>query len=136
MDAINPATNEKITTVRAFTPDEVNECVRRARVAQAEWAETSSGERRAVLQDIMHAVVEQQDTICHLSMQDTGKTRTPPPHHDTTRHATRHDTHNSISSRVCRVCGGISGMEAEYGEILTTCEKIRHLIRNGEDALK
>ncbi|ELR24739.1 aldehyde dehydrogenase [Acanthamoeba castellanii str. Neff] len=102
LDAINPATNEKITTVRAFTPDEVNECVRRARVAQAEWAETSFDERRAVLQDLMHAVVEQQDTICHLSMQDTGKTR----------------------------------MEAEYGEILTTCEKIRHLIRNGEDALK
>lgn len=27
-------------------------------------------------------------------------------------------------------------MEAEYGEILTTCEKIRHIIRHGEDALK
>ncbi len=27
-------------------------------------------------------------------------------------------------------------MEAEYGEILTTCEKIRHLIRNGESDLK
>jgi acyl-CoA reductase-like NAD-dependent aldehyde dehydrogenase len=76
LEAINPATNERITTVRAFTPDEVNECVRRARVAQAEWAETSFDERRAVLQDIMHAVVEQQDTICQLSMQDTGKTRT------------------------------------------------------------
>jgi acyl-CoA reductase-like NAD-dependent aldehyde dehydrogenase len=79
LEAINPATNERITTVRAFTPDEVNECVRRARVAQAEWAETSFDERRAVLQDIMHAVVEQQDTICQLSMQDTGKTRTAKP---------------------------------------------------------
>jgi acyl-CoA reductase-like NAD-dependent aldehyde dehydrogenase len=100
LDAINPATNEKITTVRAFTPDEVNECVRRARVAQAEWAETSFDERRAVLQDIMHAVVEQQDTICHLSMQDTGKTRTPPT---TTRHTTRHDTTIS-SAHTCVVC--------------------------------
>lgn len=27
-------------------------------------------------------------------------------------------------------------MEAEYGEILTTCEKIRYIIRYGEDALK
>eukprot|EP01087_Luapelamoeba_hula_P025126 TRINITY_DN981_c0_g1_i1.p1 TRINITY_DN981_c0_g1~~TRINITY_DN981_c0_g1_i1.p1 ORF type:complete len:589 (-),score=107.32 TRINITY_DN981_c0_g1_i1:31-1797(-) len=31
---------------------------------------------------------------------------------------------------------GKTNMEALYGEILTTCEKLRYLIRNGEDALK
>jgi len=102
LKAVNPATNEILTTVRAYTPSEVEECVRRARLAQMEWAETSFAERREVLRDLLHAVVANQDRICQLSMEDTGKTR----------------------------------MEAEYGEILTTCEKIRHIIRYGEDALK
>jgi acyl-CoA reductase-like NAD-dependent aldehyde dehydrogenase len=102
MHAINPATGEHICDVHSYTAEDVVEVVKRARVAQAEWAETSFDERRAVLADLLHTIVRNQDQICRLSMQDTGKTK----------------------------------MEAEYGEVLTTCEKIRHLIRNGEAALK
>eukprot|EP01104_Vermistella_antarctica_P000178 TRINITY_DN1020_c0_g1_i1.p1 TRINITY_DN1020_c0_g1~~TRINITY_DN1020_c0_g1_i1.p1 ORF type:complete len:593 (+),score=135.15 TRINITY_DN1020_c0_g1_i1:39-1781(+) len=102
LECINPASGEVLGSVTAASPANVLECVRLARIAQIEWAKTSFAERRAVLADLMQAVLDNQDEICRLSSQDTGKTT----------------------------------LEATYGEILTTCEKLRHLVAKGESALQ
>jgi acyl-CoA reductase-like NAD-dependent aldehyde dehydrogenase len=56
------------------TPEEVNEVVRRAKIAQQEWGNASIAERKAVLYDLLQYVVENQEMICQLSITDTGKT--------------------------------------------------------------
>ena len=56
------------------TPDEVNDCVRRAAIAQKDWGKTSFEERSAFLYDLLQAVLDHQEEICKLSVQDTGKT--------------------------------------------------------------
>jgi acyl-CoA reductase-like NAD-dependent aldehyde dehydrogenase len=53
---------------------EVEECVRRAMIAQKEWSRTSFDERRAVLNDFIEMVLCNQEDICVASMNDTGKT--------------------------------------------------------------
>eukprot|EP01127_Copromyxa_protea_P005495 TRINITY_DN15423_c0_g1_i1.p1 TRINITY_DN15423_c0_g1~~TRINITY_DN15423_c0_g1_i1.p1 ORF type:complete len:592 (-),score=153.72 TRINITY_DN15423_c0_g1_i1:115-1890(-) len=102
---VEPATGKEVTDtikVMSYTPEEVNECVKKAKKAQVEWGQTSFAERRAVLRDILNAVVDDQDNICRMSAAESGKTV----------------------------------FEAEMGEVLTTCEKIRYLVNHGEDALK
>lgn len=73
---VEPTTGNVITDIKvnSFTPEEVNESVRRAQVAAKEWAQTSFAERRAVLRDILNAVVDNQDEICRLSSSESGKT--------------------------------------------------------------
>jgi acyl-CoA reductase-like NAD-dependent aldehyde dehydrogenase len=104
INIVEPSTGNEVRDVKvvSFTPDEVDECVRRAKIAQKEWGQTSFAERRAVLRDILNAVVENQDEFCRLSSKETGKTV----------------------------------FEAEMGEVLTTCEKIRYIVNHGEDALR
>ncbi len=97
----NPSTGEVTGHIRSYTPDEVQEAVRRARVAQREWAESTFSQRREVLRDLMHAIIENQDEIIRLSVIDSGKTY----------------------------------FEAEAGEILISCEKIRYLMKYGESNL-
>jgi len=98
----NPGSGEYLGDDVSATPEEVNECVRRAAVAQEDWGKASFEEREAFLYDLLQYVVDHQEEICKLSVADTGKTM----------------------------------MEAYYGEILTTCEKLRHLITYGRQALK
>lgn len=73
---ISPSTGQEITDVKvlSYTTDDVNECVKRAKAAQKEWAKTTFAERRAVLRDLMEAVVSNQDEICRLSSTESGKT--------------------------------------------------------------
>lgn len=71
-------------------------------MAQREWATTSFDERRAVLQDLIEVILENEKEICQRSMEDTGKTL----------------------------------FEASFGEILTSCEKLRHLVLHGETYLR
>jgi len=98
----NPGTGETNGEVKCYTREEVDEVVKRARVAYEEWKNTSFKERRAVLSDLLAAILENQEEICRYSIQDSGKT----------------------------------SLEAKYGEILTTCEKLRYLINHGADSLK
>lgn len=98
----SPATGEKLGDVNALTKDDVEVCVKAAQEAQREWSQTSFAERRAVMEDLIAVILEQDKEICTRSMEDTGKTL----------------------------------FEAEFGEILTTCEKLRHLALHGEEYLR
>eukprot|EP01125_Pyxidicula_operculata_P022974 TRINITY_DN9726_c0_g1_i1.p1 TRINITY_DN9726_c0_g1~~TRINITY_DN9726_c0_g1_i1.p1 ORF type:complete len:606 (-),score=95.46 TRINITY_DN9726_c0_g1_i1:14-1831(-) len=69
-----PATGELLGYDRAPTKDEVDQCVSNARKAQKKWAQTTFAERRAVLNDLMEAIVTNQDEIARASFLDTGKT--------------------------------------------------------------
>ncbi|EFA78464.1 aldehyde dehydrogenase [Heterostelium album PN500] len=102
IECVNPATGKLMGTVKALKADEVKQTLEAARIAQAEWAETSFAERKQVLQDFIDMFIKYEKEIVESSMRDTGKTR----------------------------------FEATFGEILTSCEKLRYLINYGEDALK
>lgn len=66
---INPATGEKIGEVKAYTNDEVDEVVSRARKAQQAWAKTSFEERSAVLRDVRVTTVRTLMTDLNLSFE-------------------------------------------------------------------
>ncbi|HTJ85115.1 MAG TPA: aldehyde dehydrogenase family protein [Polyangiaceae bacterium] len=70
----DPATLEPLGEIVAMSEPEVRAVVARGRAVQAAWAKTSFAERRAVLRDLLTAIVEQQDEICRLASKDSGKT--------------------------------------------------------------
>lgn len=70
----NPATGASLGTVAVTTPEQVSQCVARARVAQKRWARSSFAQRRAVLQHIMDYVLEHADALCEEIVTDSGKT--------------------------------------------------------------
>ena len=76
MPCQNPRTGQKIGEVRAFTPDEVKQAYRRSKDAQKDWQHTSFTERRALLQDILDWIVDNQEELQALSIRECGKTRT------------------------------------------------------------
>ena len=74
IECVNPANGALLGTVRAATPEQVNEQVARARVAQKRWAKSSFAQRRAVLKHIMNHVIAHADELCDEIVQDSGKT--------------------------------------------------------------
>eukprot|EP00029_Vermamoeba_vermiformis_P006610 TRINITY_DN2640_c0_g1_i1.p1 TRINITY_DN2640_c0_g1~~TRINITY_DN2640_c0_g1_i1.p1 ORF type:complete len:597 (-),score=140.94 TRINITY_DN2640_c0_g1_i1:30-1820(-) len=74
INCVCPATGEKLGTEHAASKEEVEECVRKAQIAQEKWAQVSFEERKAVLRDIMETVLVNKDDICRASSLDTGKT--------------------------------------------------------------
>jgi acyl-CoA reductase-like NAD-dependent aldehyde dehydrogenase len=58
------------------TDEEVELALERAQKAQKEWAKSTLEERAALLYDFLDWVVNNQEEICSLSVQDTGKTST------------------------------------------------------------
>jgi acyl-CoA reductase-like NAD-dependent aldehyde dehydrogenase len=70
----NPGNGELLGEDISATPQEVNDAVRRAAIAQKDWGKTSFEERAAFLYDLLQAVLEHQEEICRLSVLDTGKT--------------------------------------------------------------
>ena len=73
VDCWNPATGEYLGAVHVCTPDEVKERVRRARVAQQQWAKTSFAERRQLLRILSRCTLDYADEICRASARDSGK---------------------------------------------------------------
>lgn len=61
-------------SIPAYGPEEIPEIVRRARVAQSEWATSTFDERRAVLHALIDEILKNRDMICKLSIADSGKT--------------------------------------------------------------
>jgi acyl-CoA reductase-like NAD-dependent aldehyde dehydrogenase len=78
MKCVAPATGEHIGNVNAYTPTDVKNAYEAARIAATEgenaWNKTTFEERRAVLQDIIDWMVENQREIIELSVRDSGKT--------------------------------------------------------------
>jgi acyl-CoA reductase-like NAD-dependent aldehyde dehydrogenase len=71
---INAATGETIGEVEALSPAQVEQVVKRARVAQKAWAKSTFKQRRAVLNHILDYVLENADVLCDLIVKDSGKT--------------------------------------------------------------
>ena len=71
----DPSTRERLGEVPAVSPDEVQRAVDEARAAQAGWARSSFGARRALLQAMLDHLLEHADALCELVVRDAGKTR-------------------------------------------------------------
>jgi hypothetical protein len=82
MQCVAPGTGEVLGTIKAYTGEDVKAAYKAARVAATEsqsngqvaWSQTSFEERRAVLQDIIDWIVENQPEIIEMSVRDSGKT--------------------------------------------------------------
>jgi acyl-CoA reductase-like NAD-dependent aldehyde dehydrogenase len=98
----DPSTCKRLGEVKAMSSADVEEVVRRSRVAQREWCKTSFGERRRVLQCIQKYVLTHQDEIVRICARDSGKPM----------------------------------VDAMLGEVLTTVEKNRCMMAEGEGWLK
>ncbi|KAJ2778119.1 Meiotic Sister-Chromatid recombination aldehyde dehydrogenase [Coemansia javaensis] len=70
----DPATGRSLGRVRATTAAELDERLRRARAAQAAWAQTTFEQRRQVLRTLLAFVLAHQREICHVACRDSGKT--------------------------------------------------------------
>lgn len=76
MTCISPSTGSALTTIHAYTRDDVFSARQEASTAQKQWGKTSFEERRAVLQDIVDWIVQNQEFIIQRSVDDSGKTIT------------------------------------------------------------
>jgi acyl-CoA reductase-like NAD-dependent aldehyde dehydrogenase len=70
-----PATLAPLGEVKVVSPDEVRERVRRARAAQARWAETSFAARRRLLGRLLDHLLDHTDELVEAICRDAGKTR-------------------------------------------------------------
>lgn len=74
IECFNPATGEKLGTVPAMKPENVQAVVERARAAQRVWRNSTFRQRRAVLQHILDHVIAHDDELCEYIVKDSGKT--------------------------------------------------------------
>jgi len=70
----NPASLQLLGTVPVMSKIQVEDAVRRARVAQKKWAKTTWGDRRKVLKTIVQYVATHGTEIAEISREETGKT--------------------------------------------------------------
>ena len=70
----DPATGEALGEVPAMDADAIRAIVERARQAQVAWGQTSFAQRRAVLEDLLQSIVDNQAEICRICARDSGKT--------------------------------------------------------------
>ncbi|KAF7717703.1 Aldehyde dehydrogenase family protein [Penicillium ucsense] len=87
--------------IKPATPEDVENAVKAAKVAQGEWATTTFAQRRQVLRTLLKYVLDHQDDIVTACCLDSGKTK----------------------------------VDASFGEILVTVEKLKWTIDHGEKAL-
>lgn len=74
IECTNPATGATLGRVPVTPPDTLPAVVARAREAQCIWAKASFKQRRAVLNNILRAVLDNADHWCDLVVKDSGKT--------------------------------------------------------------
>ena len=71
----DPATLESLGEVAVVAPEEVVARVKRARVAQSQWAKISFSERRRVLGRLLDYLLDHTDELVETICRDAGKTR-------------------------------------------------------------
>ena len=103
---INPATGESLGEVKIDTPQDVEQIVARARVAQKQWAKSSFKQRRAVLTHISDYILEHADQLCEWIVQDAGKTY-----------------ENALLGEIMPTCNKIAWLK-KYGEKHLKSEKV------------
>jgi acyl-CoA reductase-like NAD-dependent aldehyde dehydrogenase len=69
----NPATEQQIDEIHAFTEDEVSGAVSRAIVAQQRWAKLPIAERQRFLNDLADTILEHRDELARIESSDVGK---------------------------------------------------------------
>ncbi|RAH76388.1 oxidoreductase [Aspergillus japonicus CBS 114.51] len=87
--------------IKPATPEDVDQAIKAAAKAQAEWSKTSFAERRKVLRTLLKYVLDHQDELVTACCLDSGKTK----------------------------------VDASFGEILVTTEKLKWTLDHGEKAL-
>src|SRR3954467_10640774 len=75
LPAVSPINGQPLGYIPQSTPADVDEAFRRARVAQAKWAQTSLEEREAVFLRLHDLVLDRQDEIMDLICWESGKAR-------------------------------------------------------------
>jgi succinate-semialdehyde dehydrogenase / glutarate-semialdehyde dehydrogenase len=71
----NPATGQVFGVVPRCTGEDVELAVRRAREAQASWADTAFAEREALLMRLHDLLLERQDEVLDVIQLESGKAR-------------------------------------------------------------
>ncbi|KAJ1893891.1 Meiotic Sister-Chromatid recombination aldehyde dehydrogenase, partial [Coemansia sp. IMI 209127] len=74
IQCFDPATGRSLGQVKATTVDELNDKIKRARIAQKTWAKTTFEQRRQVLRTLNEFVLSHQREICQVACRDSGKT--------------------------------------------------------------
>jgi acyl-CoA reductase-like NAD-dependent aldehyde dehydrogenase len=71
----NPATGQTVATLKAHTPEQVAEMVRRARKAQPAWHALGFDQRGKVLRRVQKWLLDNVERVIETEMSETGKTR-------------------------------------------------------------
>ncbi|MCO5605830.1 hypothetical protein L7F22_060014 [Adiantum nelumboides] len=69
-----PATMKYLGYLPITNKEDVRDHVRRARVAQSTWANSTFKQRRRFLRVLLKYILENQELICQVSSRDSGKT--------------------------------------------------------------
>lgn len=69
----NPATGEAVGTVPAYSGDEINSAVVKARAAQQRWTATPLSERMKIVRRFSQLLCDEKDTIAAVITREAGK---------------------------------------------------------------
>ena len=72
-DTLNPATGERLATIRIDGPTDIDRAVARAAEAQKQWGRMPGVERGRILHRAAALLVERNDELAQLEARDTGK---------------------------------------------------------------
>src|SRR5213080_3307737 len=73
LHSYNPATLERVGSVRTTEPDEIGSLVAEARLAQERWAHESLAARKRRLLDVARVLLDRMDEIAATATAETGK---------------------------------------------------------------
>src|SRR3989440_6836875 len=73
LSSYNPATLDRVGSVRATAPEEIAELVGVARLAQERWARESLAARKRLLVDVARVLLDRMDEIAATVTAETGK---------------------------------------------------------------
>lgn len=73
LDIWNPATEERLATLEADTPESLSEKLNRARAAQPKWAALPFAKRAACVEAFKEALVSQSESLAKTLTQEMGK---------------------------------------------------------------
>lgn len=121
----DPATMENLGDMQPMSADEVQRAIDAARVAQRAWVRTSFETRRRFLRTLQRFIVENTDTIAAGALFALV----------CTRQCSQLARFRRLASVACRDSGKTK-IDAMFGEILVTLEKLRWIIDSGEQYLQ
>ncbi|OCK84736.1 aldehyde dehydrogenase [Lepidopterella palustris CBS 459.81] len=115
-----PATGASLGLINPSTPDGIDRVIAKAKEAQVEWAKTTFAQRRKVLKTMLKCVAQ---GFFHIPSQGLKKREFVLENQETI-------------ARVACLDSGKTRIDASFGEILVTAEKLKWTIEHGEEALK